>query len=83
LKESSEMLSPIPNTPEERPSLPLMSFMPSRDKAEPSMVSEVDRQLIYLFYFESLNIFNETFFFEEFIVKSFQKGKKYLCFLNF
>jgi ribosomal protein L15 len=36
------MLSPTLNTLEEKPSQLWTSSMPSRDKAEPSMVSEVD-----------------------------------------
>ena len=38
----SEMPSPTPSTPEEKPSLPWTSSTHSRDKAEPSTVSEVD-----------------------------------------
>merc|ERR1711981_671398 len=37
-----ETQSPIPSTPRERPSLPSMSSMLSRDKEEPSTVSEVE-----------------------------------------
>merc|ERR1712139_693089 len=40
---SSETQSPTPSTPRERPSLPSMSSMLSRDKAELSMVSEVEQ----------------------------------------
>ena len=50
-KALSETLSPTLNTPAEKPSLLWTSFTPSRDKAEPSMVSEVDNSIkIYLFY---------------------------------
>merc|ERR1712110_1201558 len=39
---SSETQSPTLSTPRERPSPPSMSSMLSRDKAEPSMVSEAE-----------------------------------------
>merc|ERR1712083_1117357 len=41
---SSETQSPTLSTPRERPSPPSMSSMLSRDKAEPSMVSEAEQQ---------------------------------------
>merc|ERR1719321_2643166 len=41
-KTSSEIQSPTLSTPRERPSPPSMSSMLSRDKAEPSTVSEVE-----------------------------------------
>merc|ERR1712167_423285 len=44
---SLETQSPTPSTPRERPSLPSMSSMPSRDKAELSMVSEVEQFCYY------------------------------------
>ena len=56
-KESSEMPSPTPSTPEEKPSPPWTSSMPSRDKAEPSTVSEAD---------QSISIFVINLFFHSF-----------------
>merc|ERR1711920_1081252 len=48
---SSETQSPTLSTPRERPSPPSMSSMLSRDKAEPSMVSEAELLLVSLCHF--------------------------------
>jgi len=49
-KVSSEMLSHTPNMPEEKLSLPWMLHMPLKDKAEPSMDSEVDQSYSFVMH---------------------------------